>query len=136
LRQLVADLRSLPDRQRSALVMRELSDLDYDQIGTALDTSGAAARQAVYEARVALVDLREGREMDCDAARLAISQRDGRVLRGRRIRAHLRGCDACQDFRAGIAGRRADLAALCPPLPALAASGGLAGLLGGSGAGA
>src|SRR4051794_28602254 len=66
LRQLVADLRSLPDRQRSALDMRELSGLDYDQIGAALDTSGAAARQVVYEARVALADLKEGREMDCN----------------------------------------------------------------------
>jgi RNA polymerase sigma factor (sigma-70 family) len=135
LRQLVADLRSLPERQRSALVMRELSGLGYDQIGAALDTSGAAARQTVYEARVALADLKEGREMDCDAARLAISRRDGRILRGRRIRAHLRGCESCRDFRAGIGGRRADLAALCPPLPALAASGVLAGLLGASSGG-
>jgi RNA polymerase sigma factor (sigma-70 family) len=133
LRQLVIDLQSLPDRQRSALVMRELSDLDYDAIGAALDATPAGARQAVYEARVALEDLREGREMNCEAARLAISQRDGRIMRGRRIRAHLRGCEPCRDFRAGIATRSADLAALCPPLPALAASGILAGLVGGSG---
>src|SRR5436305_9646013 len=135
LRQLVTDLQALPERQRSALVMRELSGLDYEQIGAALDVSGAAARQTVYEARVALADLKEGREMNCETARLAISQRDGRIMRGRRIRAHLRGCEACRDFRAGIGGRRADLAALCPPLPALAASGVLAGLLGASSGG-
>src|SRR6476646_6936020 len=57
LRHLVADLDQLPDRQRGALVMRELSGLSYDEIGTALSASPAAARQAVYEARVALKDL-------------------------------------------------------------------------------
>ncbi len=135
LRQLVADLRSLPDRQRSALVMREMSGLDYDSIAAALESTPAAARQTVYEARVALTELKEGRDMDCEAARLAISQRDGRIMRGRRIRAHLRGCEACRDFKAGISTRQADLAALCPPLPALVASGIIAGILGGSGGG-
>src|SRR5215208_2833870 len=37
LQQLLADLRELPDRQRGALVMRELAGLDYDQIGAALE---------------------------------------------------------------------------------------------------
>src|SRR6476646_3430818 len=36
LRLLATDLRALPDRQRGALVMRELSDMDYGEIATAL----------------------------------------------------------------------------------------------------
>ena len=54
MRQLLADLGTLPERQRSALVLRELSGLDSEEIGTALSISPAAAKQSVYEARVAL----------------------------------------------------------------------------------
>src|SRR5436190_8695485 len=133
LRELVADLKTLPERQRSALVMRELSGLPYEEIGSALGASGAAARQTVYEARVALGELEAGREMECNEARRAISARDGRLLRGRRLRAHLRACQGCRDFRAAIPRRRAELQAISPPLPALAATGILASIIGGSG---
>jgi RNA polymerase sigma factor (sigma-70 family) len=135
LRQLVGDLRSLPDRQRGAVVMRELSEIDYAEIGSVFGTSAAVARQTVYEARVALQEMAEGREMSCEVVRQALSARDGRVLRGRRLRAHLRNCEGCRDFRAGIKQRRADLSTLAPPLPALAAAGLLQNLLGSSHAG-
>jgi RNA polymerase sigma factor (sigma-70 family) len=133
LRDLVADLEALPERQRGALLMRELSDLSYGEIGAALAASKAAARQVVYEARVALRELQGGREMECETARRAMSVRDGRLLRGRRLGAHLRTCESCGDFWAGISERRSDLRALCPPLPALAASGLLTTLLGEAG---
>jgi RNA polymerase sigma factor (sigma-70 family) len=133
LRTLVADLRSLPERQSSALVMRELSGLDYDEIGEALTCSGAAARQTVYEARSALRGIEEGREMDCTEVRHAISDRDGRRLRGRKIKAHIESCDGCRGFAASIDRRKADLGALFPPLPAMAATAMLSGLLGGGG---
>src|SRR6266545_3184936 len=76
LRTLIADLGALPERQRGALVMRELSGLSYADIAAALDTSLAGAKQIVYEARVALHDLAEGREMDCEAVRTRISAAD------------------------------------------------------------
>ncbi len=133
LRDLVVDLDQLPDRQRGALVMRELSGLSYGEIGAALGVTEAAARQAVYEARTALKELAVGREMQCESARRAISERDGRLLRGRRLRAHLRACESCRDFRLGISKRRSDLRALCPPLPGVAASGLLAAVLGEAG---
>jgi RNA polymerase sigma factor (sigma-70 family) len=133
LRDLVGDLDQLADRQRGALVMRELSGLSYGEIGAALGVTEAAARQAVYEARTALKELAVGREMQCESARRAISERDGRLLRGRGLRAHLRACESCRDFRLGISKRRSDLRALCPPLPGLAASGLLAAVLGEAG---
>ena len=46
-RTLVADLETLPERQRASLVMRELNGLSYDEIGAALAMSPAASRQAV-----------------------------------------------------------------------------------------
>jgi RNA polymerase sigma factor (sigma-70 family) len=43
----LADMtRSLPPKERAAVVLRYGYDLDYDQIGAVLDSSGVAARQA------------------------------------------------------------------------------------------
>jgi RNA polymerase sigma factor (sigma-70 family) len=128
---LVADLQDLPERQRAALVMRELSGLAHEEIGIALSISTGAAKQAIFEARSALAEFAEGRTMACDDVRRAISDGDGRVLRGRGVRAHLRDCSGCADFRAQIPVRRASLATLAPQLPAAASAGGLAHLLGG-----
>ncbi len=133
LRTLVADLKQLPDRQRSALVMRELSGLGYSEIAAALDCSEGAARQTLYEARAALQTRAEGRQMECEEARRAISAGDRRRLRGRKLRAHLSDCDGCSDFEAAIAARRRDLAVIAPPLPVASAAGIFAGLAGGSG---
>jgi RNA polymerase sigma factor (sigma-70 family) len=135
LRQLVGDLRSLPERQRGALVMRELNGMDYAEVGAVFGTSADAARQTVYEARVALQEISEGREMGCEEAKKAISAGDGRVLRGRQLRAHLRACEDCRGFRNAIRARRSDLAALAPMMPALAAAGLLQQILGSGHAG-
>ena len=133
LRRLLADLRELPERQREVLVLREMSGLDFDEIGTALDTSPAVARQTLYEARQSLRQMEEGREMSCETVTRALSDGDGRVTRRRDVRAHLRACAACRDFGEEIKRRERDFAALSP-LPAVAAAGMLQGLLGGSGA--
>ncbi len=132
LRRLLGDLGELPERQRAALVMRELAGFDFEQIGEALDTSPAVVRQTVYEARLSLRQLEAGREMDCAKVTWQLSEADGRVLRRRDIQAHLRDCAECREFRDSIASRRRDLAALAP-LPAAASSGILQALLEGAG---
>ena len=131
LRQLLADLDELPERQRGALVMRELAGLDFAAIGTALDTSAAVARQTLYEARLSLRQMGEGRGMDCVTVTQALSDGDGRVVRRRDVRAHLRHCASCRDFRDEIERREHDFAALAP-LPTALAAGLLHGLLGGA----
>jgi len=135
LRRLLADMKELPDRQREVLVMREMAGLNFEEIGSALDTSGAVARQTLYEARQSLRQMEEGREMSCATVTKALSDGDGRVTRRRDVRAHLRSCAHCQAFREEIKSRQHDLAALAP-LPALAAAGMLQGLIGGSHGGA
>jgi RNA polymerase sigma factor (sigma-70 family) len=130
LRLLLADLEELPERQRGALVMRELAGLDFDQVGAALGTTPAVARQTVYEARLSLRQMDEGREMSCDMVMRALSDGDGRVLRRRDVRAHLRTCAHCRGFGEEIERRERDFAVL-PPLPAVAAVGLLQALLGG-----
>lgn len=131
LRRLLTDLKELPERQREVLVMRELAGLGFEEIGSALDTSGAVARQTLYEARQSLRQMEEGREMSCTSVTKALSDGDGRVTRRRDVRAHLRSCDSCRAFRDEIKRRQHDFAALSP-LPAVAAAGMLQGLLGGS----
>ena len=134
LRRLVSDLGELPDRQRGALVMRELAGFGFGEIAAALQTSPQVARQTVYEARLSLRRMDEGREMSCETVMKELSDGDGRVTRRRDVRAHLRTCLSCRRFGEEIEGRQRDLAAISP-LPAVAAVGLLQGLLGGHGAG-
>jgi RNA polymerase sigma factor (sigma-70 family) len=139
LRQLIGDLRELPDRQRGALLMRELGGLGFEQIGEALDSSAAAARQSVYEARIGLQDMEGGRAMRCDEVRRRLSDGDRRLVRRRDVRAHLRQCARCRDFEQGISSRRDDLAAIAPlsaPLAGGILHSSLGGAAGGAGSGA
>lgn len=135
LRRLLADVGELPERQRATLVMRELAGLDFAAIGAAFETSDAVARQTVYEARLGLRQMEEGREMSCEHVMRELSGADGRVARRRDLRAHLRACSDCRAFRESIAERRHDFAAIAP-LPLAASAGLLHAVLGGSNASA
>jgi RNA polymerase sigma factor (sigma-70 family) len=128
LRTLFADLEALPERQRGALIMRELSGLSFEEIAKAFETSPAAARQTVYEARLSLRQMEEGREMRCEDVMRALSDADGRLRRRRDLRAHLRGCQSCRAFAEEIDERRSELAAVAP-LPVVASAGILHGVL-------
>lgn len=119
---LVADLHELPERQRGALLMRELSGLSHEEIAIALGTSAGTAKQTIFEARRSLSEFEEGRRMACEEIQRAISDADGRALRARRVRSHMRDCATCAAFAAAIPARGADLRALAPPLPAAAAA--------------
>jgi len=129
LSELVADIDSLPARQRSALLMRELSGLSIAEIAVALSMSTGAVKQALFEARTSLHEFAEGRAMACNDVRRTISDGDRRALRTRRVRAHLRDCAGCAAFNTQISHREADLRALAPPLPAAAAAAMLGRLL-------
>lgn len=133
LRERVATLRSdlaeLPERQRAALLLRELAGLAHEEIAQVFGVSASAAKQSIYEARRALQEAEEGRGMTCLDVQRLLSDGDGRVRRGRKLRAHLRACDACAGFDAALRRRPADLALLAPPLPAAVAAGLLARFL-------
>jgi len=119
---LLSDLGALPERARSALVMRELSGLSHEEIAIALETTPGAAKQAIFEARRGLQECAEGRAMPCVEVCQAISDGDRRLLRGRRVRAHLRDCASCAAFASAIGARQSDLHALVPILPAAASA--------------
>jgi RNA polymerase sigma-70 factor, ECF subfamily len=58
--QLVADLGTLPTRQRRALVMHELEDRSHSQIARALNVSRGASKALVHRARGAMHARRAG----------------------------------------------------------------------------
>jgi RNA polymerase sigma factor (sigma-70 family) len=133
LRSLTQDLGELTERQRGALLMRELGGLDYSEVADALGTTASAVKQSVYEARCALLAMAEGREMGCETVRRTLSDGDRRKLRGMRIRGHLRDCAVCRDFEVALHRRPAQLTAMIPPLPVAAAAAMLPSMLGGAG---
>lgn len=108
--EVVSDVQQLPTGQRAALVMRELADLRYDEIALALETTEGNARQLVFAARAGLRDSRAGRGLPCESVRDQLSLADGRLLRRRSVRAHLRTCDGCREYATSM--RRQPVAAL------------------------
>lgn len=114
LRLLAEDLSELPERQKSALVLRELSGLSHHEIALVLGVSATVVKSTIFEARSALLQFREGRDMSCSAVRVALSRGDGRMLRGRQHRAHLRDCAGCRAFQTALRKRPDQLNALAP----------------------
>jgi len=61
LRQVVADIQDLPDQQRSALIIRELEGLSYEELAEALDTTVPAIKSLLVRARMNLARAAEER---------------------------------------------------------------------------
>lgn len=129
---LLADLATLAQRQRGALLMRELGGLSIEEIAAALSTTPSTAKQSLFEARRALRELAEGRTMECESVQRLLDENDGRVLRSRRVRSHMRSCSRCRELERQAAQANVDLQALAPPLPAAAAAAILTRLMSGS----
>ena len=127
----------LPDRSRDAFLLREVGGMRHAEVAEVLGTSPGTARQAVFEARVALQDDRAGRDASCHAIREEMSARERRRA-SRTVRGHLRSCTSCRDW-SDAEGQRRKVLGLSPHagLP-LAGAGGLwtwvAGLVGGGAA--
>jgi RNA polymerase sigma factor (sigma-70 family) len=137
LRRLVADLHNLPEQQRSALIIRELEGLSYEELGTALGVTVPAVKSLLVRARSGLAEAAEARDTDCAHIReeLALAvDRPGRPPR--LLRDHLRVCQGCRAHRQALRHGHAQLAGLLPGPSGLLLGGWLAGLLGTAGGGA
>ena len=127
----------LPDRSRDAFLLREVGGMRHAEVAEVLGTSPGTARQAVFEARVALQDDRAGRDASCHAIREEISARERRRA-SRTVRGHLRSCTSCRDW-SDAQGKRRKVLGLTPSAGVpIAGAGGLwtwvAGLVGGGAA--
>jgi RNA polymerase sigma factor (sigma-70 family) len=134
LRQLRRDIAALDPEQRAALVLREMSGLSHVEIAQTLQATPAVAKQLIHDARRNLVAFESGRSAACEKIQRALSDCDGRVLRGGAITAHLRACRDCADFRAATRERGKRLRVLFPPLAPAAAQGIYATVVGAEGA--
>ena len=118
LRQLVADVRRLPEQQRSALLMREMDGLSYAELGDALGISLQAVKSLLVRARIGLVEAVEARDTACSQIRLDLTDSFDRGVRASGLaRRHLRDCDGCVEYRAQLRGVRQGLALLGPGGP-------------------
>ena len=134
LRDVVADLAALPDRQRDVLLRREIDGFSHEQVAQEFGITVAASKKLVNRARENLVKTAEARDESC-----AVVRRD--LLRAhdqqRRASAHayrhLATCQDCRAYRAALGSTREQIVAALSPIPVLGAIATfLSGLGGGS----
>src|SRR5205823_12514844 len=100
LRQIVGDVQELPETQRTALLLREIDGLSYDQIAGAMDTSVPGVKSLLVRARVSLAETAESRVLTCEIVHLELRDAAaGRVRLSGAARKHARGCDVCGGYQ-------------------------------------
>jgi RNA polymerase sigma factor (sigma-70 family) len=115
-RLLLGDIQDLPETQRTALVLREMDALSYEQIAETMETTVPSVKSLLVRARVSLAEAAEARLLSCDQVRLEL----GEVAEGLKrrpsplVRRHLRSCDRCSTFRVQLRETNKALAALLP----------------------
>jgi RNA polymerase sigma factor (sigma-70 family) len=120
LRDLVGDLRRLPDEQRAALVLSEMDSLSHEQIADVLGVPKEKVKALVFQARESLVASRAARETDCADIREQLANLRGGALRRANLRRHLHECAGCREFRQAVDHQRRQLRVLLPVAPTLA----------------
>jgi RNA polymerase sigma factor (sigma-70 family) len=136
LRRLIADVRRLPDQQRSALLMRELGGMSYADMAGVLGVTVPAVKSLLVRARLALARALEARDTACSEIREELILSHDRGLRpNATARRHLRDCDGCQEFRHQLRGVSRRFAAIVPTLGPLGVLANILGI-GGAGSGA
>jgi RNA polymerase sigma factor (sigma-70 family) len=115
-RMLVGDIQLLPETQRTALVLREMDALSYEQIAEAMETTVPSVKSLLVRARVSLAEAAQARMLTCEDVRIEL----GEVAEGLRrrpgalVRRHLRTCERCSTFKAQLNDTSKALAALLP----------------------
>lgn len=137
LRRLIEDVRRLPDAQRSALLMRELSGMSYSELASALGVTIPAVKSLLVRARVSLAEAIHARDTSCSDIRdeLILAHERG-VRPNSTARRHLRDCSPCREFRREVRGLSRKFAALAPALGPFGVLAKVLGIGGGTGGGA
>ena len=121
LRDLLSDLAGLPDEQRAALVLAELSACSHEEIATVLGVPRDRVKAIVFQGRSSLIASRKARETPCAEIRAQLGILRGGSLRRTTLRHHLRECPGCRGFRTEVAAQHRALAVALPvePTPGL-----------------
>jgi RNA polymerase sigma factor (sigma-70 family) len=118
-RMLVGDIQELPETQRTALVLREMDALSYEQIAEAMETTVSSIKSLLVRARVSLAEAAEARLLTCEEVRIELAEiAEGLQKRpSPLVRRHLKGCKRCATFRTQLKATNKALAALLPVGP-------------------
>jgi RNA polymerase sigma factor (sigma-70 family) len=136
LRQLMADVETLPETQRTALLLREIDQLSYEEIAQAMQTTVPSVKSLLVRARIGLAESGQARLLTCDEVQIDLAEAaEGIGKVSGPARKHVRDCDVCKAFRNQLRSDRKAMAALFPVgLFALLKQGIVAKLLGGGSA--
>jgi RNA polymerase sigma factor (sigma-70 family) len=137
LRAIFADVGELPETQRTALVLREIDDLSYDEIAEAMGTTLPAVKSLLVRARMSLAEASESRVLDCGEVRLLLAEAaEGLVKLDGATRHHVKKCGTCGRYRSQLRSSTKALAGLSPVFSLLVIKKLVAGkLFGGSSSG-
>ena len=119
LRELLADLGHLPERQKTALVLSEVGALDHAQIAQVLECETKQVKALVFQARSTLIGDRNARAIPCAEIREQLATASAGELRRSALRRHVRVCSGCAEFRDEIRHQRGMLALALPVVPSL-----------------
>src|SRR6202167_4827561 len=119
-RQLLGDVKELPETQRTALLLREIDALSYDQIADAMETTIPSVKSLLVRARISLGEAAEARKLSCDEVRLELGEvAEGLAKLSTPARRHVRGCERCAFFRKQLKDNNHALALIMPVGPLL-----------------
>ena len=117
-RELLADVQQLPETQRTALLLREIDALSYDQIAHAMETTVPSVKSLLVRARISLAEAAEARKLSCAEVRLELGEvAEGLSKLSPPARRHVRGCERCTSFRKQLKDNNHALAAILPVAP-------------------
>jgi RNA polymerase sigma factor (sigma-70 family) len=119
-RELLADVHDLPETQRTALLLREIDALSYEQIAHAMETTVPSVKSLLVRARISLAEAAEARKLSCAEVRLELGEvAEGLAKLSAPARRHVRGCDRCRSFKKQLKENNHALAAILPVGPLL-----------------
>jgi RNA polymerase sigma factor (sigma-70 family) len=117
-RQLIADVQQLPETQRTALLLREIDALSYEQIAQTMETTVPSVKSLLVRARISLAEAAEARLLSCEEVRQQLGEAaEGLLKLEAPARRHLRDCERCRSFRKHLKANNTALAALLPVGP-------------------
>jgi RNA polymerase sigma factor (sigma-70 family) len=119
-RELLSDVQDLPETQRTALLLREIDALSYEQIAHAMETTVPSVKSLLVRARISLAEAAEARKLSCAEVRLELGEvAEGLVKLSAPARRHVRGCERCRSFKKQLRENNHALAAILPAGPLL-----------------
>jgi RNA polymerase sigma factor (sigma-70 family) len=119
-RLLVGDVQELPETQKTALLLREIDALSYEQIAEAMETTIPSVKSLLVRARVSLAEAAEARHLSCEEVREELGEvAEGLKRSSAPVRRHVRTCERCQGFKAQLRMTNKALAAVFPVAPML-----------------